>query len=129
MGNKRCGVCGGLALTFDDAVEYTGTDDVSVFCEKNGNRVCIRCASEINAMFAPKTKPGNDDDYGYKKRGIPQKLRWDVFKRDGFKCLKCGTHIDLHCDHIYPESLGGKLHISNLQTLCAKCNKSKGNRI
>ncbi len=31
-------------------------------------------------------------------------------------------------DHIIPESKGGKTEESNLQTLCSRCNCSKGNQ-
>ena len=61
-------------------------------------------------------------------------LRYDVLKRDGFKCVKCGkspvTHpnITLHIDHIIPYSLGGETTIDNLQTLCSDCNLGKSNK-
>lgn len=32
-------------------------------------------------------------------------------------------------DHIYPKSRGGNLESKNLQILCSKCNRSKGDRI
>lgn len=32
-------------------------------------------------------------------------------------------------DHIVPVSLGGKDSLDNLQTMCYRCNRSKGNRI
>lgn len=65
----------------------------------------------------------------FKKKPIPPALRAAVFARDGYKCKKCGCTTGLHCDHIIPESKGGMAIMSNLQTLCAFHNKSKGNRI
>ena len=62
----------------------------------------------------------------YKKKPIPNKLRWEVWKKDNFTCLKCGSRDNLVADHIIPESKGGKMEISNLQTLCQKCNSKKG---
>ncbi len=32
-------------------------------------------------------------------------------------------------DHIIPKSRGGKLHISNMQTMCTICNNVKGNKL
>ena len=57
-------------------------------------------------------------------------LRYDVLKRDNFTCQKCGATVKdgakLHVDHIIPVFKGGKTTISNLQTLCDRCNIGKG---
>lgn len=58
------------------------------------------------------------------------KLRYEIFKRDNFKCTLCGTtgkEERLEIDHIVPISEGGKTIKSNLRTLCFKCNRGKGN--
>ena len=54
-----------------------------------------------------------------------KKIREFIFKRDGYKCLKCGSLTKLSIDHIMPISLGGDNTISNLQTLCTSCNSTK----
>ena len=59
---------------------------------------------------------------------IPRSVRVAVLTRDGGCCLRCGTTEDLTLDHIVPWSLGGSDDISNLQTLCRRCNASKGAR-
>lgn len=59
---------------------------------------------------------------------IPRSVRVAVLTRDGGCCLRCGTAEDLTLDHIVPWSLGGSDDISNLQTLCRRCNASKGAR-
>lgn len=65
------------------------------------------------------------------KRDASVKLRFDVFKRDNFKCCICGAspakdiNIELHIDHIIPWSKGGETEIDNLQTLCSRCNLGK----
>lgn len=51
-----------------------------------------------------------------------------VFKRDGFKCVYCGTDKDLTLDHQIPQSRGGGHEPENLVTCCATCNSSKGAR-
>lgn len=75
---------------------------------------------------------GNDseiDNYAFTRAG----LWWDVLARDQWTCCSCGRStrvhgITLHVDHILPRSQGGMDQISNLQTLCAKCNLGKSNR-
>lgn len=58
-----------------------------------------------------------------------QSLRYDVLKRDHFRCVICGRSADdgviLHVDHIIPVSKGGKTEIGNLRTLCEDCNLGK----
>lgn len=125
----KCCICNSTTLTFSEAIGYGGDDDMSVFCEENGNRVCINCATKIHSLVEESiTIPKSYHKTKYKKT-IHKNIRWDVFKRDGFKCKICGSHIDLHCDHIYPESKGGATTFNNLQTLCARCNRVKGNKI
>jgi hypothetical protein len=55
-------------------------------------------------------------------------LRKLIFIRDNYLCTNCGADKDLSIDHIIPWSLGGKTEYHNLQTLCRRCNSSKGNR-
>lgn len=43
-------------------------------------------------------------------------------------CLRCGASSRLTVDHVIPLSRGGTNDSANLQTLCRKCNASKGNR-
>lgn len=59
------------------------------------------------------------------------RLRFKVFKRDNFKCVKCGRSpaanpgIELQIDHIKPYTKGGETLLDNLQTLCKDCNLGK----
>ncbi|MGL3804499.1 HNH endonuclease [Paeniglutamicibacter sp. R2-26] len=63
------------------------------------------------------------------------KLRGQIKERDGYTCLQCGVsiaaepHLLLEVDHIMPVSKGGLSTPENLQTLCWKCNRSKGAKI
>ena len=59
-------------------------------------------------------------------------VRERIKKRDNYTCQKCGIslfdepHLLLEVDHIIPIAKGGKTVDSNLQSLCWKCNRSKG---
>lgn len=67
-----------------------------------------------------------------KRKQVGKKLRFDVFKRDGFVCQYCGAHppkVVLHVDHIDPVANGGTNHIDNLITACDCCNLGKGARL
>lgn len=62
--------------------------------------------------------------------GLSKKLRFEVFKRDGFKCAYCGQtppSVVLEVDHIEPRSNGGEDDINNLITACFACNRGKSN--
>ena len=66
------------------------------------------------------------------RRYMTDQLRYDVLKRDNFTCQKCGATAKdgakLHVDHIIPVYKGGKTTMSNLQTLCERCNIGKGTK-
>ncbi len=66
-----------------------------------------------------------------KRKAISKRVRFEVFKRDGFKCQYCGRSapdVLLHVDHIHPVAKGGSGDILNLATSCADCNSGKGDR-
>jgi|ERR1700749_1184528 len=61
---------------------------------------------------------------------VSKKTRFDVFKRDGFKCQYCGRNppiVILEVDHIIPVSKNGTDRIDNLVTSCFDCNRGKTN--
>ena len=65
-------------------------------------------------------------------KGMPLlRLRFEVLKRDGYKCQLCGKSKEdkgtiLEVDHKVPRSKGGQDTFDNLQTLCFECNRGKG---
>lgn len=67
-----------------------------------------------------------------KRMAIPKKLRFEIFKRDRFKCQYCGNQapdIKLEVDHITPVAADGDNDILNLITSCKGCNSGKGARL
>ena len=50
-----------------------------------------------------------------------------IYRRDGNKCVYCGSKINLTWDHVIPECIGGKTTWTNLVTCCKKCNNHKDN--
>lgn len=57
---------------------------------------------------------------------ITKSLRFQILERDGFACRSCGAKNCLEIDHVFPKSKGGLTIESNLQVLCADCNRGKG---
>lgn len=63
------------------------------------------------------------------------RLREQIKSRDHYSCLQCGVsvsvepHLLLEVDHIMPVSKGGLSTPDNLQTLCWRCNRTKGAKV
>ncbi len=66
---------------------------------------------------------------------MTQKLRNHIKETDNYMCQICKNSLSiepnllLEIDHIMPISKGGITEMSNLQTLCWKCNRKKGTKI
>lgn len=69
------------------------------------------------------------------RRLMTPKLRQQIKERDNYTCKQCSNstsqepNLLLEIDHILPVSKGGMTTEDNLQTLCWKCNRSKGAKI
>lgn len=67
-------------------------------------------------------------------RSMPIGLRYNVLRRDRFRCVICGAspatnlNCSLHVDHIIPVSRNGKTVSDNLRTLCQDCNLGKSSK-
>ena len=64
-----------------------------------------------------------------KRPPIPREVVDAIYRRDGGRCVYCGSTENLQLDHIIPFSKGGSTAIENLQLLCQKCNLEKSNHI
>lgn len=79
-----------------------------------------------------KYKPRNDWTFNFETSDEKDThwnyLRKQVFKRDDYKCVKCGFPKNLTVDHITPRHAGGTDELSNLRTLCVLCHEKVHNR-
>jgi hypothetical protein len=60
---------------------------------------------------------------------IPPDIRSEVWRRDGGRCVNCGSTGNLEFDHLIPVSMGGAHTVRNLQLLCVGCNAAKGGNL
>lgn len=63
------------------------------------------------------------------RKPLSKRTRFEIFKRDGFKCLYCGAtpaQKVLRVDHVKPVAEGGGDEPTNLVTACFDCNAGKG---
>lgn len=66
-----------------------------------------------------------------KRKSLSVRTRFEVFKRDGFKCQYCGRcapEVVLRVDHINPVAKGGDNDLLNLVTACFECNAGKSDK-
>lgn len=55
-------------------------------------------------------------------------FRDKILTRDGYTCRYCGNQLDeynIHLDHVYPKSRGGKRTYENMVISCPPCNMKK----
>lgn len=94
---------------------------------KSYSKVYVCLISQLSADYYQHVVTNNMK--AFQRSLMTDSLRYDVMKRDGFRCVLCGRTakdgVTLHVDHIYPIAKGGKTEINNLRTLCEFCNLGK----
>lgn len=60
-----------------------------------------------------------------KRKRISAKVRWEIFKRDNFQCVYCGSRESLQIDHGDSFARGGEDDKGNYVTACRLCNAGK----
>lgn len=139
MLSVTCSTCDGVL--FFASFDYAGTI----------RRRCVSCRVECSVYGVGRApNPFSDMDadgfiammeerwlalfkeFSRRRAEVAVGLRFDVFKRDGFRCRYCGRSADdgaiLHADHVIPQSKGGPTVLSNLVTACFECNIGKSDK-
>jgi 5-methylcytosine-specific restriction endonuclease McrA len=116
IGESLCAICGKRYPNDTGEFAY-------IFCSDE----CFKEYGQLQNKWAAESY-NHSFHNRYTKTKIPETVRWEVMERDNFTCQICGSRKYLAIDHIIPEVKGGKIEISNLQTLCKSCNSRKGVR-
>jgi hypothetical protein len=113
------------------------TNALLAFIEKVNSDISVQPTLEIEIPKADNLDSSilkNENILPEDRRGISVGLRFNIFKRDRYKCIICGRSpattwgLELHADHIIPFSRGGKTREDNLRTLCNECNIGKSDK-
>jgi len=105
----------GLFDLFDYKIQHDGKRNVYIFLLKLSDKQDVETNGHIDLAHT---------------RLIPSEVKKEVWKRDGGKCVLCGSVKNLHFDHDLPFSRGGtSLTTKNIKLLCAKCNLAKSDKI
>ncbi|WP_373876145.1 HNH endonuclease [Leminorella grimontii] len=116
-----CVICSSL-LGEEEKIKLLGDCGISI---------CDSCAGKVARSYeqwhAGKAIPSQGSKP--QRRKLSDTVRLRIFQRDGFQCKQCGEKRYLTIDHIIPLSRGGSSDDENLQTLCMRCNCSKGAKV
>lgn len=104
---------------------------VDSWTESDGNRKVFKFKLIAVDNIEDESQPEDITDREVKRsRIISTRIKLEVWKRDGGKCVTCGATDELHFDHILPYSKGGtSLKAENIQLLCARHNLQKSAKI
>lgn len=90
--------------------------------------VCVRCGKALTGRQKKWCGHGCEDKW-WEQHYWPI-ARKAARKRDGYRCVRCGSTENLTVDHVIPlmgrgYRSGCVHHLSNLQTLCHGCHVAK----
>lgn len=103
------------------------TEEVSdaIFRLEETGLIYLRENSALLCFERPEETPRTRSNH----LSVPSVLsgaRLEVYERDGFRCVYCGSADNLTIDHLHPRSRGGSNEVDNLATACKSCNSQKG---
>ncbi len=106
--------------SWQDAVKAVFLDRVSVIGQYEQKVRSANFAMPIPSVVALK-------EFVPQNRS-PAFTRFNLFLRDGFACVYCGSGKELTFDHVIPRRLGGDTSWENIVAACSSCNLKKGGR-
>jgi 5-methylcytosine-specific restriction endonuclease McrA len=116
-----------VCLYSRDLVAWTAGDNEFTFfggtCRNTGERSFVKVHSIIAIKKSRRGK--------HLRRDVPPLNNHELFRRDGYMCMYCGTpqrQSQLTRDHVVPFSKGGRDRWSNVVAACRTCNTRKGCR-
>jgi 5-methylcytosine-specific restriction endonuclease McrA len=89
--------------------------------EKSATYTCQHCDKSVTIKRIDARQREARDN----REPIPKEVQREVWRRDGGKCVVCGSQEKLEFDHIIPVARGGANTARNIQLLCEKCNRAK----
>ena len=100
---------------------------IDAWKQKENARDVFKFKLEITENESNVSVDGREIDHS---RLIPASVKLEVWKRDGGRCVICGSMDNLHFDHMIPYSKGGSsLVAKNIQLLCVRHNLAKKDKI
>lgn len=106
--------------SWQDAIKAVFLDRVNVVEMYNRTARSVDMEMALPSVVALK-------DYISQNRA-PAFTRFNLFLRDGFMCVYCGSPDTLTFDHVIPKRLGGATRWDNISAACSACNFKKGGR-
>jgi superfamily II DNA or RNA helicase len=111
--------------------EYLRTDRYWPALYANFDRFKFHVDGCVNRFMLPPSTPERlapPEREVLPEREPTDDVKLQVKRRDGFTCLCCGESDRrlLQIDHVAPSYIGGDNSLGNLQTLCKRCNSTKG---
>ena len=106
--------------------------DVTGLCTKEEAKLLVvknyeAERSEIDFLKSRSDKTSEKSKTG--REPISERIRNEVWRRDGGKCVECGSVYNLEFDHVIPVAKGGSNTARNLRILCEPCNRRKSDSI
>lgn len=124
-------IAGNLPGQREQAIFSMGVDSLMAFGEclvnpssSDVSRAAAAAALDLLCPGWRKASPNLQGPIVKRSSGLVQRWREDVFKRDGYKCRKCGAANDLHAHHLirWAEEPMLRISVDNGLTLCAPCH-------
>lgn len=121
-----------LNIPVDKQVNFVIKYDTPAGRNHYTNKITKSISELMVILRSIEEREKHKDKRKMERQQLTPSLRYDIMKRDGFRCTICGRTaedgVKLHVDHIKPVSKGGLTVPENLRTLCQDCNLGKSDK-